>query len=187
MLRRLAPALVASLTLVLGACSADDSSTTNDSDQAVADAVDVSDVQAGLAALYAGDHAGQADTDEGDCFATELLVRLDVPALREAGLIDASGTVAAAVPPLDEATATEWVDAQFACSDYVEASTRAFLAQSKGKLDRDTYAACLRRAITDQQLRKAIVATLTGDFTRPEVSALATAQSTCAKTALPRD
>lgn len=187
MRRRQLSLLVVALLLGLTSCSGDETEPGLAERQDVADAVDIDAIRDGLASLYAGDHAEQADSQEGGCFATELLVRLSVPDLVEAGIVTDQGLVVATVPPLDQETATSWVDAQFACSDYVEASTRALLAQSKGKLRQETYATCLRAALTDQQLRAAIATTLTGDFEGPEVAALATAQSTCAKSALPRD
>ena len=61
--------------------------------------------------------------------------------------------MATELPAFDEETARLWVDAQFACTDYVEESTRALVAQSKGKLDPEAYAACLREALTDDELR----------------------------------
>ena len=80
-----------------------------------------------------------------------------------------------------------WVEAQFACTDYIEQSTRALVAQSKGKLDPEAYAACLREAITDEELREAVVASLTGSWEAPEVNKLADAQGRCSTTALPPD
>ncbi len=79
------------------------------------------------------------------------------------------------------------MDAQFACTDYVEESTRALVAQSKGRLDPEAYAACLREALTDDELREAVVASLTGAWETPEVNKLADAQGRCSTAAVPPD
>ena len=42
--------------------------------------------------------------------------------------------------------AGDWADAQLACADFVEASTRAQVKVTKGDLDGEAYAACLRRS-----------------------------------------
>ena len=136
-------------------------------------------VEQGLADLYAGDHATDQDTASGACFAEELLERADVDRLQEAGIITDSGAVSAELPAFDAETAELWVDAQFACVDYIEESTRALLAQTKGKLQQETYADCLREALTDDQLRAAVEATLTGTWDAPEVTELANAQADC--------
>ena len=79
------------------------------------------------------------------------------------------------------------MEAQFACADFVEQSTRALEAHSKGELDPEAYAACLREALTDEELRAAVVASLTGTCEAPEVTALADAQGRCTTIALPQD
>jgi hypothetical protein len=140
-------------------------------------------VEQGIADLYAGDHATDQDTESGACFAQELLDRAGVDRLRNAGIVTDSGEVVAELPAFDAETARLWVDAQFECVDYVEESTRALLAQTKGKLDQKTYAACLRDALTEDQLRAAVEATLTGEWESPEVAALATAQADCRQAA----
>ncbi len=140
-------------------------------------------VEQGIADLYAGDHATEQDTESGACFAEELLDRAGVDRLRNAGIITDSGEVAAELPAFDAETAKLWVDAQFECVDYVEESTRALLAQTKGKLEQKTYAACLREALTEDQLRAAVEATLTGEWESPEVAALANAQADCRREA----
>jgi len=140
-------------------------------------------VEQGLADLYAGDHATEQDAESGACFAEELLDRADVGLLQDAGIITSSGDVAAELPAFDATTAKLWVDAQFACVDYVEESTRALLAQTKGKLQQEKYADCLREALTDDQLRAAVEATLTGSWDAPEVTELANAQADCRRLA----
>lgn len=136
-------------------------------------------VRTGLAALYAGDHPEAADTEDGACFADELLARASLDDLREAGLVTGD-EVATDVPPLPADLAGTWVDAQFACVDFVEQSARAQVAASKGAIDAEAYAACLREEISEDQLRAAVAQALTGDLTGTDVSRLSTAQLTCA-------
>ncbi len=142
-------------------------------------------VEQGIADLYAGDHATEEDSEAGACFASELVDRAGVEGLRDAGIVTESGGVATELPGFDEETARLWVEAQFACTDYVEESTRALVAQSKGKIDPEAYAACLREALTDDELREAVVASLTGAWETPEVNKLADAQGRCSSAALP--
>ncbi|MDO9457873.1 hypothetical protein [Nocardioides sp.] len=190
MLRRTAPALL--LTLALTACDAGESpepaatptstATTQDDEQAapVADAV-----RRGVAALYVGDHPTPEQVAEGECFADALLQRLDGDALAAAGIVQDDGAVAPAVPALDVATAEAWVAAQGDCTDFVEVSSRALVAQSKGKVAADVYADCLREALTDDEVDQALVDTLTGRFDTPAVTALSEAQARCAGAASP--
>ena len=63
----------------------------------------------------------------------------------------------AELPPLPPEVAGKWVDAQFACTDFVEESTRAQEKVTKGRLDSEAYAACLREALTDEQIRDGMV------------------------------
>lgn len=135
-------------------------------------------VEEGLADLYAGDHATDRDTASGACFAEELVDRAGVDRLREAGIVTDDGVVTE-LPAFDEETARLWVAAQFACTDYVDESTRALVAQTKGTLDRDRYARCLREALTEKEIEAAVVATLTGAWDAPEVTALGDAQARC--------
>lgn len=133
-----------------------------------------------LAELYAGNSAVSQDRREGRCFARAFEQRMDEAALVRAGIVDRDGTVVESLPIFDATTATAWVDAQLACVDYVEASTRALLTQTRGALDAQAYAVCLRAALSDEEVRAALVQTLSGGFDSPEVAALADAQSTCA-------
>jgi len=144
-------------------------------------------VEQGLAELYAGDHATPDDVESGACFAAELVDRAGVDRLREAGIVTESGEVAAEPPTFDDETAALWVDAQFACVDWVEESTRALTAQTKGDLDPEAYAACLRGALEEDQIRAAVEATLTGDWEAPAVEALSSAQGRCTTEALPAE
>lgn len=163
------------VALLLAGCS---------DDEPESDGPDRAAVEQGLADLYAGDHATERDAEDGACFASELLDRAGVERLREAGVVTDSGAVAD-VPEFDDELAGLWVDAQFACVDWVEESTRALSAQTKGKLDPDAYAACLRDALTDDEIRAAVEATLTGSFDAPEVQVLSDAQARCSTDALP--
>ncbi len=141
------------------------------------------DLRAGLATLYAGNSPTPQDLEEGRCFAAALQERLDPDAMLAAGIVaEEAGRVQVveALPVFDEPTAQAWVDAQLACVDYVEVSTRALLTQTRGSLDAGQYAECLRATLTDDEVRAALVQTLTGGFDSPEVAALATAQSDCA-------
>lgn len=174
------PATLAA-ALLLGGCSDDEP---DDGGGAGPDRTGVAD---GLAELYAGDHATDQDAESGACFAEELLDRAGVERLRNAGIVTDAGAVAAELPAFDEETARLWVDAQFACVDYVEESTRALAAQTKGRLDQAAYAACLRDALSDDELHAAVEATLTGSWDAPEVTALSEAQGRCTTEALPAE
>ena len=60
------PALAAACTALrplLSSCTGDDSS---------GDDPDRAKINEGLAAIYAGDHPGEEDTEDGECFADEL-------------------------------------------------------------------------------------------------------------------
>ena len=143
------------------------------------------DVEHGIAHLYAGDHATDEDAEAGACLAEELVDRAGVDGLHDAGIVTESGSVATELPAFEEEIARLWVEAQFACTDYVEESTRAMVAQSKGRLDPEAYADCLRGEITDEELREAVVASLTGAWEAPEVNELADAQARCSASAVP--
>ena len=172
MLRSPVPALLLVLAGLVGlaACSGDDDSG-SDPDRATVDR--------GLAELYAGDHPTEDDTAAGTCFA-EHLEDVSTDTLRDAGVVDASGAVVADLPQLDKDLANAWVDAQLACTDFVEASTRAQEKVTKGAIDDQAYAECLADALTDDQVRAALVATVSGSFDDPAVDRLARAQDTCA-------
>ena len=132
-----------------------------------------------LAALFTGNSTEALDRRQGRCFARALKRRLDFAALEAGGIVDGEGLVVQVLPVFDQATAAAWVDAQLSCVDYVEASTRALLTQTRGDLDPEAYAACLRAARTDEEVRAALVQSLSGGFDSAEVAALAEAQSTC--------
>jgi hypothetical protein len=162
--------------LLLASCSGDQPERKDASTEAVED---------GIADLYAGDHATEEDSEAGECFASELVDRAGIDGLRDAGIVTDSGEVATELPGFEEETARLWVEAQFACTDYIEESTRALVAQSQGRLDPEAYAHCLREAITDDELREAVVASLTGAWETPEVNKLADAQAQCSSSSVP--
>lgn len=144
-------------------------------------------IRADLAALYAGDHAGAEETASGDCFAEAFTGLTTQEQLLDAGVLDASYAVVAELPPLPPEVADAWVEAQFGCSDFVEESTNAQVKISKGKIDSEKYAACLRQALTDDDLRAAATSSLTGEWDDPAVSALADAQGRCSRVSVPPD
>jgi hypothetical protein len=137
-------------------------------------------IRAGLAALYAGDHATVEDRRDGRCFAGQLVVRATPQQLRDGGVLDADWGVVAELPELSAQLAGLWVDAQFACADFVEASARAQLQASHGTIDARVYADCLRDLLSPELLRAAVVGTLTGDWNGADVTRLGKAQQTCA-------
>ncbi len=53
--------------------------------------------------------------------------------------------------------------------------------------DGEKYAACLRRELTEDDLRAAATSSLTGDWDAPAVSTLADAQGRCSRASLPPD
>lgn len=171
---RRAALVLGPLTLLVGGCTG----SSDDAGEVLPD-----HVRAGLAELYAGDHAQATDQDTGACFADELADRASLSDLQDAGIVTEDHEVAADVPQLPAELATLWVDAQFACVDFVEESARAQVAASKGAIDAEAYADCLRAAITDDQLRAAVAQALTGDLTGEDISRLSDAQLDCATTA----
>jgi hypothetical protein len=173
--------LVIALLLAVGGCSSGGA----DPDSGANATPDPSAIRSGLASLFAGDHPGTRDNEEGACFADKLTAAVSPERLRAAGVLDASYDVVTDLPPLPQDVAGEWADAQLACADFVEASTRAQVKVTHGDLDVDAYASCLRARMTKEEIRAAVASSLTGDFDAPEVSALSHAQTTCAKQATP--
>ncbi len=175
--------LVMSLVLALESCQ----SSGGDADAGSGDepTPDPSSIRSGLASLFAGDHPGARENAEGRCFAEELTATVSPDQLRSAGVLDASYDVVEEPPPLPGDVAGDWADAQLACADFVEASTRAQVKVTKGDLDGKAYAACLRQRLTDDEIRAAVAASLMGNFDAAEVSALSAAQAGCVKLAKP--
>ena len=178
---RLAAAAMTLLAVVLGACQSEESPPPP---RATA-SPDLAQIRFGIAALFAGDHPGDQETADGACFAKELTERVDPDELQDAGLLDPSYEVVPTVPNLPTTTARAWVDAQFTCTDFVEASTRAQVKVTKGGIDQQAYATCLRGKLSEDNQRAAVEATLTGSFDAPEVARLSAAQSTCARRTTP--
>ena len=176
-MRRVPALLTATMLLLLGACQEDPPPENGDAAQ----------IRADLAAVFAGDHPEDRDTENGECFADELTSRLSNEQLREAGILDASYDVVPSIPQLSEEAAGAWADAQVACTDFVEESTRAQVKVTKGRIDTEAYAACLRAALTDEEMRDAVVDSLTGDWQGADLAALGRAQSECAAEATPAD
>lgn len=143
------------------------------------DDYDAAVVRDGLAALFAGDHPEAQDAEAGACFAEAFTEGTTPEELRAAGLLDERYDVVAVLPTLAPEVAEAWADAQFACTDFVEESTRAQIKVTKGRLDPDAYAACLRGLMSDADLRAAVVETLTGQWDGEHVSRLGAAQSDC--------
>ena len=170
-------AAMAVLAVVLGACQAEESPPP----ARTTATPELAEIRLGLGALFAGDHPGDQETADGTCFAKELTDRVDPDELRAAGLLDPSYEVVPTLPNLPTAMARAWVDAQFACTDFVDASTRAQVKVTKGRIDPKAYAACLRRELPGDAQRAAVEATLTGSFDAPEVARLSAAQSDCAR------
>jgi hypothetical protein len=171
--------LVIALVLALTGCQSEEGEPAGDPGATP----DPATIRSGLASLFAGDHPGARENIEGKCFAEALTAMLSPGQLRKAGVLDASYGVVAEPPPLPEELAGHWAMAQLACADFIEASTRAQAKVTHGDLDGQAYAACLRRRLTDGEIRAAVTASLAGHFRAPEVSALSSAQSDCAKLA----
>jgi hypothetical protein len=149
--------------------------------------VDTAAVRDGLVGLWVGDDATPEGTTTGECFADALLEGGTTEQLRAAGILDGSYAVVDELPLLDEAGAALWVDAQLACTDFVEESTRAQVAATKGRVERATYAACLRGALSEDQQRAAAEQSVRGELSGDAVAALSQAQLTCVQQALPPD
>ena len=174
---------IIALVLALGGCQSDGSDPARGAD--AGPTPEPSTIRSGLASLFAGDHPGTRENTEGRCFAEKLTSAVSAQELRSAGVLDESYDVVVEPPPLPADVAGSWADAQLACSDFVEASTRAQVKVTHGDLDAKAYAACLRKRLTDDQIRAAVAASLSGDFDAPEVAGLSAAQSDCANRAAP--
>jgi hypothetical protein len=140
-----------------------------------------------LVTLWVGDDATPATLKAGRCFATMLVSNSSPEELRDAGILDASYAVVAQLPSFDREGAELWVDAQFACVDFVAESARAQVAATKGKVDRAAYETCLRDALSEDQLREAAIESVMGDLGGEAVTAFSQAQLACVQDALPPD
>jgi hypothetical protein len=171
--------VLAALALLLGGCQSEEAEPTD------GPSPDPAEIRAALAALFAGDHPGTRETNEGECFAEKLTAAVSPQELRAAGVLDASYDVVTEPPPLPAAVAGEWADAQLTCSDFVDASTRAQVKVTHGDLDGTAYATCLRARMTPARIRAAVVSSLMGDFDDAAVADLSEAQTACAQHAKP--
>jgi len=142
---------------------------------------DAGAVRQGVAALFAGDHPEVQDSEAGACFAGAFTEATTPEELREVGILDERYDVVAHLPTLTPGVAEKWVDAQFACTDFVAESVRAQIKVTKGRLDPDAYAACLHGLMSDADLRAAVVESLTGQWDGEHVSRLGGAQHDCAQ------
>ena len=168
--------LVMSLVLALGGCQ----SSGSDADAGSGDGPDA-DPAASVPAWRRSSPVTTPEpgrTPRGTCFAEELTAsRSPRSSCGRPGCSTRRTTSSTSLPPLPEDVAGDWADAQLACADFVEASTRAQVKVTKGDLDGEAYAACLRQKLTDDEIRAAVAASLSGDFDAAEVSALSTAQA----------
>lgn len=146
------------------------------------------EVRSALVDLYAGadDAGGQRAADDAECFADGLLERVTPAQLRDGGVLDASYEPRAEVATLDRTVAEAWTAAQMACTDFVEESTRAQEALTKGRLDADAYATCLEGRLDEATIRDASVSTLMARWDDPAVGEMSVAQSECSVLSVPR-
>ena len=169
------------LSCLLGAVLVGCSSSPGEEPSAPTPTADEAALAEGLAAMYAGDNPDPDDLTEGDCFADALLASTSPEMLRDAGLVDASYAVVTEIPTLEEDLAGPVADAQLGCTDFVEDSTAAQVAITKGGLDREAYAECLAGALDADTMRASVVASLMGEWGDPAIERLSTAQTTCAR------
>lgn len=171
--------LFASLVLLASGCSGPDADrSSRPGDRASPDA---GALRSELAALFAGDHPTARGTRDGACFAEALMERTTPEDLQDAGVLDASYAVVPEQPPLPRYLAEVWASAQFECTDFVAESARAQVSISHGKVDGEAYAACLRDALTDEEIRAAVVESLIGTFDGVAVDRFSRAQVECAR------
>lgn len=182
------PGRLAALTLLaatslpaLVGCTAD-----AEADTVASSAASPAEVRAGLVDLYAGERATSDDVAAAECFADDLLERVTPDELRDGGVLDASFRTREKAATLDRTLAVAWVEAQMTCTDFVEESTEAQEALTKGHLDADAYAACLEGRLDDDTIRDASVSTLMARFDDPAVGEMSVAQSECSVLSVPR-
>ncbi|MCW2793728.1 MAG: hypothetical protein JWO76_2826 [Nocardioides sp.] len=137
-------------------------------------------IRTGLAAAVARAEPAPGDADEGTCFANTLMGQTTPEQLRDAGVLDASYHMVERLPKLPEELAEVWAAAQLRCTDFVGLSAQAQAKLSHGGVDPEAYADCLHAALTDDQLRAALVDTLTGDWDGADLDRFTSAQGTCA-------
>lgn len=154
-----------------------------------ADAASQAEVRSALVGLYAGKAGGggQRTADDAECFADGLLEQVTPAQLRDGGVLDASYEPQTEVPTLDRTVAEAWTAAQMSCTDFVEESTRAQEALTKGRLDADAYATCLDGRLDAATIHDASVSTLMARWDDPSVGEMSVAQSECSVLSVPRD
>ena len=175
-MRTLLCCLLVGPLLSLTACTSSDEEPT-----AAAPTVDEAGLVEGLEAMYAGDNPDPDDLTEGDCFADALLASTSPEMLRDAGLVDASYAVVTDIPKLEGDLAGPVADAQLGCTDFIEDSTAAQVAITKGGLDREAYAECLTGELDADTIRASVIASLMGEWGHPAIERLSTSQTTCAR------
>ena len=171
--------VVCLLVALLAACSSSPTDSPDGRASGAPAAYDEAAVRDGLAGLFAGDDPRPRDVRAGECFADRLLSDTSPEELREGGLVADDGGAAAELPPLSPDLAGTVADAQLACIDVVDSSTRALTAVRKGDLDAEAYGGCLRRELPRSAQRAALVATLTGTWDDPALERLARVQVAC--------
>lgn len=140
-------------------------------------------VRADLAAGFAGDRPGPEATEEGECFADEVLSSTTPEELREGGVLDEEYAVLASFPALERPLAVKVVAAQLECTDFVADSSRAGSYITKGRLAQRRYAACLRDDLSRDMIRAALLAAVMGEWEDDAVERLSAAQAGCAQRA----
>ncbi|WP_107774029.1 hypothetical protein [Nocardioides sediminis] len=147
------------------------------------------EVRSALVSLYAANAAGDDSGDDRDaeCFADGVLERVTPAQLRDGGVLDASYEPRAEIATLDRTVAEAWTAAQMSCTDFVEESTRAQEALTKGRLDADAYATCLEGRLDEATIHDASVSTLMARWDDPAVGEMSVAQSECSVLSVPRD
>ncbi len=177
--------LVTVLLLGLTGCSGDGEGPSGEPTSG-ADAAQQAENRDGGAAHFAGGRPDDRRQEGADCFAETLTELWSPDELQDAGVLDAELDVVPELPILSEDLAEDWASAQLACTDYVEESTLAQVDITKGKVDAGRYAGCLRTELSEEQMRAALVDTLTGDWSGVDLARLGRAQTDCADRATSR-
>ncbi|WP_372729907.1 hypothetical protein [Nocardioides sp.] len=186
MTRAAVTCLLGAALLLLGGCSSGETGETGEGSSDTGGATaSTTAIRAGLVELVVGARATRAERADARCFADALLARTTPDQLRSAGVLDASYDVVDELPILSRDDAGTWVDAQFSCADFVDQSARAQEQLSHGAIDRARYAQCLREALTTEQLRAAVVDTLSGAWDGPALARFSAAQADCQRRAAP--
>jgi hypothetical protein len=140
-----------------------------------------------LVQVFAGDQPTEQGLAEGECFADELLADVTPGDLQEYGVLDQDYAVVAGRGSLPPGLAKPWAESQLHCVSFLEASTRAQRAATKGRLDAPAYRSCLADAVDEAQALEGTTAALQGEWGDPALARLGSAQSACAGRATPAD